>query len=113
MTFTLSTLFGFFALLKIVEFIILKLKFNAFRASYISRTTARKKRKAFENSSAYSTRLAEVLKLIKEESATDNRSIKISYIDGCETDHEIKRELGRRGFDTYTGNEMNTLQISW
>lgn len=110
----LSTLFGFLVLpsiVEIVEFIILNRKFGARRASYITKSEEKKQRKKFEKSAAYSTRLEEILKLIKEESAS-NYSIEISYLDNCETEQAIKRELERRHFNCQHW-ERNTLKISW
>lgn len=107
-TFMLGLVTGFILLPAFLRWIEKRRKFGAYQA----RILVKQRKLEIRNSAAFKKRLAETLKMIKEESADEKRNIRIAFHSACRTDKELEEELNSRSFETYDTGD-NTLKISW
>ena len=81
-------------------------------ADYIAKNIERIEKQSIRKSKVFKNRLEEILKNIKERASQECTSLRITSVEGCKTDKQIRLALKERGFQVATtGN--NTAIIYW
>ena len=107
-TLVVGILIGWLLLHALFRFIERRRKFDAYRAKLL----VKQKKLEVRNSKEFKKRLAETLTMIKEESKSENRQLRIAFFRGCRTDKELEEELSSRNFETYEDGDR-LLKITW
>ncbi len=111
-TFALGLTFGFYLLPLIVEEIKECLLFTSNKAAYIAKNAEKVEKQSIIKSRVFKDRLEEILKTIKERASEEHTSVRITFIDSCKTDKQIRIALKKRGFQSERESD-NSLLIYW
>jgi hypothetical protein len=87
-------------------------EFTAKKAEYIARNAIRVEREEIRSSKIFKERLSAILKTIREKSSKHENELRVTNVESCKTDQQIRKALEERGFSIIRAYE-NGMTIRW
>ena len=88
------------------------IKFSVKDAEYIAQNTEKIEKRAIVKSEVFKNRLKEIIEKIKERAKEEHTSLRITSLESCKTDNQIRVTLRERGFRIERMGD-NSLTIYW
>lgn len=103
---------GYFIFSCLVDKTTKAFKFTSTKAEKIAKNALCTERNEIRNSKVFKNRLSEILKTIKERASKNETDLRVTHIEGCKTDKQIRKDLEERGFYIIRVYE-NGMTIRW